>query len=604
MSFPTNPSCGTCRSRQATCDRTWGPAGCRRCAEEGLQCRRRIPRLKNSTGVIELTDTGRTTHRDRVIITSNSATASRSSTGTFSARWVVPSQQKDIGPSPPASILPTETSVPSTRQVTTLNRQAPTPPTEIVCSARGSATPVHPVIGGATYSHILSQPLTPVSPGLSARTGEKSSGAEPSRMAHSQLQMKPVIRQSAELFLHCEDPESIQASLLGSLSLDREVESNTLPFVLHSIIAGVVRFVFAPTEILSSIRDYVFQSHSFEQEARQRTLLISNMSLAISRTTDYDLTDYMIFQKQLMNGVLRARTCNELTREVALEVMKASHELLCAMWRVGSLTNVLHTMRLYAPIFRRACPESNRELVNFPRLLITPNIDLQYYATLDILQSFLTHRPMFFRYDLNFLSPQIEELVKLDQGPGLRWLYGIPNRVMLILARMNTLLEDYGDFIDKEQVRELEDDIGACAFLLPSSINADPALNMGRMMVQESWKLAAYVYLYMGLCGADSSDARVIQIQKRFMRALKGIKPLRNPDSFLVFPMTILGIATSTPTDRKILLTRLWGVSECTKSGTVGNNLVMMLRDVWLRTMQRPTIWADLRIAYSTITGM
>ncbi|CAE6481154.1 unnamed protein product [Rhizoctonia solani] len=370
------------------------------------------------------------------------------------------------------------------------------------------------------------------------------------------------------------------------------------------VAAGVIRFVFAPTEILSSIRDYVFQSRSYEQGARQRTLLISNMSLAISSTTDYDLTDYMTLQKQLIGGVTYARTCDNLTREVALEVMDASHELLCAMWRVGSLANVLHTMRLYAPIFRRACPEHDQELVNFPRLLITPNINIQYYATLDILQSCLTHRPMFFRYDLTFISPQIEELIKLDQGPGLRWLYGIPNRIMLVLAKMNTLLEDFGSCIDKEVAKELEDDIGACTSILPSSANTDPTLNMARMMVQESWKLAAYVYLYMGLCGADSSDSRVVRVQKRFIRTLKGIKPLRNPDSFLVFPMTIMGIATSAAIDRKMILARLWGVAECTKHGTVGNDLVMILRHVWLRTMHRPTVWSDLGAACSAIIEM
>jgi hypothetical protein len=43
-----------------------------------------------------------------------------------------------------------------------------------------------------------------------------------------------------------------------------------------------------------------------------------------------------------------------------------------------------------------------------------------------------------------------------------------------------------------------------------------------------------------GVCGADSSDARVTRVLKRFMRALTGITPSRNPDSFLVLPMAIV----------------------------------------------------------------
>ncbi|CEL61361.1 hypothetical protein RSOLAG1IB_09964 [Rhizoctonia solani AG-1 IB] len=48
MSFLSESGCGTCKIRSKRCDRTWGPAGCRQCAEEGLECRRRIPKLKNS----------------------------------------------------------------------------------------------------------------------------------------------------------------------------------------------------------------------------------------------------------------------------------------------------------------------------------------------------------------------------------------------------------------------------------------------------------------------------------------------------------------------------------------------------------------------------
>jgi hypothetical protein len=104
---------------------------------------------------------------------------------------------------------------------------------------------------------------------------------------------------------------------------------------------------------------------------------------------------------------------------------------------------------------------------------------------------------MFFRYDLNFLSPQVEELIKREQGIGLCWVYGVPNHLLFIIARMNMILEDYGSAVDRKTVEEIENAIETCTTLLPSGTTADPVLNMGRIMVQESWKLAAYVYLYM-----------------------------------------------------------------------------------------------------------
>ncbi|CEL61358.1 hypothetical protein RSOLAG1IB_09961 [Rhizoctonia solani AG-1 IB] len=108
----------------------------------------------------------------------------------------------------------------------------------------------------------------------------------------------------------------------------------------------------------------------------------------------------------------------------------------------------------------------------------------------------------------------------------------------------------------------------------------------------------------MGLCGADSSDARIIKVQRQFMSLLETVRPRRNPDSFLVLPMTIIGMATSSPADQSILLTRLWGVGECSKPGTMGNDLVRILNDVWSRTVNRPIVWSDLRIACLGVVGM
>ncbi|KAF8680025.1 hypothetical protein RHS04_04866 [Rhizoctonia solani] len=634
MSLSSNSGCGTCKARNKICDSTWGPAGCRRCAEDGLDCRRRIPRLKNSVREVGATNTGRAAHHDCAVFALTTSTSinpgpsrdvvtrtiapvgpstSRSRGHASTTPSIHISQIHDISQHSYGSLAHEQpyissaqgTGAFSSRQTVVPIRQAPTPPAETIDSPRESTIPTQlSIVCSPIHDSTAVQPLTPESPGFSANT-RKERGSRAGSAGDFQLQAGSAIcRPGSPLNYDVDDPENIRASLFVTLSLDREVESNTLPFVVHSITAAAVRFVFAPTLIVSNIRTFVSRSRALGQEARQRMLLIANMALAISSTTDYDLTHYVALQEQLISSVVYARKCQDLNREVALRVMETSHELLSTMWRVGSLANILSTMQLYAPIFRCACPESTQELVNFPRLLIMTNLNLQYYAALDILQSFLTQRPMFFRYDLDQPSPQVEQLINSDHRLGLWWRYGIPNRLMLIFAQMNNLFEDFGNLVGQDKVKLLEDDIGACTPLLPSDTDTEPILNMGRVMVQESWKLAAYVYLYMGLCGADSSDARVVQVRKRFIRALKGIKPGRNPDTFLVFPMAILGITTSSPKDQAALLNRFWGVPECAKPGTVGNDMVMMLRDVWLRTQERPAVWADFRMAYSRVVGV
>ncbi|KAG8699576.1 hypothetical protein FRC11_013615 [Ceratobasidium sp. 423] len=145
-------------------------------------------------------------------------------------------------------------------------------------------------------------------------------------------------------------------------------------------------------------------------------------------------------------------------------------------------------MSLYAPIFRCACPESGDELVNLPRRLTAFEMNLKYFATLKVLKAVLTHCLMFFRYDLNFLSPLHEELLNLEDGLGLRWLYGVPDRMVYVLAKMNTLLEDYGSRVASEKVQELERDIEACKPAVPSSTEDELTLKVARLVVQESWQ--------------------------------------------------------------------------------------------------------------------
>ncbi|KAG8680902.1 hypothetical protein FRC11_001836, partial [Ceratobasidium sp. 423] len=218
---------------------------------------------------------------------------------------------------------------------------------------------------------------------------------------------------------------------------------------------------------------------------------------------------------------------------------------ISTLFKVGSLASILNVMSLYAPIFRRACPEPSDGLVNLPRRLTAMEVHLKYYSTLDVLQSVITHRPMFFRYDLDYPSPQEEALIKSDHGPGLRWLYGVPDQLVITLARMNTLFEDYGNHVDPERIQDLEQEIQDCALIVDTGPGINPTLIIGRATVQQSWKMAATIYLYMasqiiqGLCGADSTDVRVAKVRKKFMKLLRGIKPSRNPDSFLVLPLLI-----------------------------------------------------------------
>ncbi|CAE6443278.1 unnamed protein product [Rhizoctonia solani] len=332
------------------------------------------------------------------------------------------------------------------------------------------------------------------------------------------------------------DVEDIGVKLCGMLALDRNVESNSLPFMLQSYALWMQLFLFEPIRVVFLARENIIRRYSMGPGYRWRMFIISNTILAIAGSTGYTLKDLGELETDIHRGLTMSTASFEDDQAAdctrALLAMRTIYEFTSISFKVVPLFKVVKTMQLAAPIFRRACPDPNDRLVNLPNLLTQYNVDRKYYAILDVILSAVINRPMNFRYDTTMM-PAID----LENSTGMQWVYGVPDRLTIILARMNGLLEDFGPNVDHKIINELEADIkGVEAGFLPS---ADPSLAVGRLFVQECWRQVAYIYLYMGLCGADSHDARVVNAHGRFMEIFMRTKPGRNPDSFLILPLPI-----------------------------------------------------------------
>ncbi|CAE6478216.1 unnamed protein product [Rhizoctonia solani] len=404
-----------------------------------------------------------------------------------------------------------------------------------------------------------------------------------------------------------QDPENVQGALFSSLSLDRNVQSNCLPFILQAHAIWLPRFLFEPLRIVHLARDYAFRTYDLGEESRWRLNLLANNAYEIAQSADYGFsrvsslfTIHGFILRVLTDATSHLEASRELDRQYALGAMLNTYELISSLCHVASLSSVLSTMQIAAPVFRRACPDSLQGLINLPTLLATINPPLQYYGTLDVLLGVLTGRPMFFRYDVEFTPEAPESLFFLENGPALRWLYGVPDRLVLTFAKMNALFEDFGPRVGKDIVGELEVEIRDMKSITGTSL--EPSISMARLVVQECWFLTALIYLYMGLCGADALDARVVNVRLQFTNILSTMKPKRNPDMFLVSPMLILGVATDDPDEQNAVRKRMLGVSECSRPGTMGNDFVRALDNVW--ALGRPAVWGDLRQALWEISGM
>ncbi|CAE6398901.1 unnamed protein product [Rhizoctonia solani] len=400
----------------------------------------------------------------------------------------------------------------------------------------------------------------------------------------------------------------VGAKLCDSLALDKKVKSNTLPFFLQSYALWMRQFLFEPVRIIPLAREYILEEYSEGPAARGRMMSISNAVRSIIGSTGYTLEAFEVLEPHMYQELAlvpsRFGADRAADRDEARLAMSTTYEFISVAVKVFPLTKVVKAMQVVAPIFRRACPDPDDRPINLPNLLSNINVGIEYFAMLDVLLSAVINRPMNFRYDTTFPVAVYVSVFDIEQGPGTRWVYGVPDRLVILFARMNALLEDYGPDVDLRVIRELEAEIKAVRPIVVAS--ADPSLAVGRLVVQESWRQAAYIYLYMGLCGADSSDARVIKAHGDFMEVFLRTKPGRIPDSFLVLPIPILGIATRHPDDQELLKRRMLALPECARRGTTGNEFIRMLECIWGLTNHsgRPTTWSDLRVASLYVAGV
>ncbi|KAG9092883.1 hypothetical protein FS749_015375 [Ceratobasidium sp. UAMH 11750] len=406
------------------------------------------------------------------------------------------------------------------------------------------------------------------------------------------------------------DPEGIREIVCRTPTLDKNAPSNSLPFVLHSYSKWIRWTIFEPLRLANKVRDHLTRRFNQSLDSRSAVTLAANIIRSLSKSSTLD-TNYLPAITLIRNRARRNLALADAQKNLpiqpasreALEALEDMFEVISIQFMSSSLEANLSLVCDAAPVYQNACPEAPGVPINLPAKLLHPEFPLRHFPSLDILFSLGMCRPMLFRYDISFTPELCATLTDID-GVGLQWMHGIPDQFIVLLARMNMLRVDFAPNVDPQVIGEIQAEIKNFRPVL--GVSTDPFLTVARLAVQESWRQVLYIYLYMGLCGADASDNRVEKALKGFTRLLEGTKPGRTPDVFLMLPMIVAGVASRRSRDRNLIQSRMLNLRECSQPGTAGHESVLIQRDIWTRAdaEARPAVWADLRISVFTVAGI
>jgi hypothetical protein len=91
-----------------------------------------------------------------------------------------------------------------------------------------------------------------------------------------------------------------------------------------------------------------------------------------------------------------------------------------------------------------------------------------------------------------------KRFTKTGEDQGLQWKFGIPDQFILLFGYMDGLKENAtatATPVDPRVIEQIEEDISR--IIIPPCKGRDASLAIGRMVVQECWRKAVFIYMYM-----------------------------------------------------------------------------------------------------------
>ncbi|CAE6494825.1 unnamed protein product [Rhizoctonia solani] len=385
--------------------------------------------------------------------------------------------------------------------------------------------------------------------------------------------------------------------------LDKTVQNNALPFVLRSYSIWIGRIAFEPLKLREIARDFVFSHFADGERSCLIIILLANIggsSPGVKFVEGESNPTNPILQNAMQCRLGAVKSLHSPERSVLVKSLDSAIHTMLLHFFVSEVHHAITLRREAAPIFRRLCPEPPGAPINLPSLLQNPLRCLGHLAHIDIHFSIVADLPTLFRYEVPIpisRPSNLSRTVLTSQSDGiLQWLYGIPDMLIMVFAKMKSLRQD-GPIQNEETIALLEQELRE---LRPySGLSSERFLNLMRSVVQECWRQAAFIYLYMAVCGDPSGTSRVKQALKRYLKLMHAIKPGRLPDEFLLTSLILIGPSAERKHDREVIRQRITAIYSRDRTLSANINIICVIEDYWARANAegRQVLWSDVAVS-------
>ncbi|QRW11216.1 Fungal specific transcription factor domain [Ceratobasidium sp. AG-Ba] len=252
------------------------------------------------------------------------------------------------------------------------------------------------------------------------------------------------------------------------------------------------------------------------------------------------------------------------------------------------LKNMASGIRSSHTLLRRIAPALNQVAYSDPSLhpsdpyasgislvgaLSSPRLEVGRFVMMDIIASLTLDVPPLIKYDASYPTGLVQVRYRTDT------LYGCPARFVCSIARINRWRADRPSGCPPW--KKIEDDTWAWRSRGDYGPEPESSLVVARLAVQEAWRHAVLIYLYMGMCGLTNHHDLVQSSVSQIGQLLTTVRSEQMVRIHMLVPIFVAAVCTRLEIERKQFRAVISQAGYLTTLILNGHELTAVLDRLW-----------------------